>query len=67
VLPGRRREAELTGLVYRHHPVFAGTKMLYQAGMEPLDCGDVLLAAPGVLAVGCCGQAAPPGVERLAR
>jgi arginine deiminase len=64
---GRRREAELAGLIYSHHPLFAGTKMLYQPGMEPLDGGDVLLAAPGVVAVGCCGQAAPPGVERLAR
>jgi arginine deiminase len=64
---GRRREAQLAGVVYGHHPLFAGTKMLYQAGMEPLDGADVLLAAPGVIAVGCCGQAAPPGVERLAR
>jgi arginine deiminase len=66
-LPGRRREAQLAGLVYGHHPLFAGTKTLYQAGMEPLDGGDVLLVAPGVIAVGCCGQIAPPGVERLAR
>lgn len=66
-LPGRRREAQLAGLVYGHHPVFAGTKTLYRADMEPLDGGDVLLVAPGVIAVGCCGQIAPPGVERLAR
>jgi arginine deiminase len=66
-LPGRRREAQLASLIYGHHPLFAGTKILYQPGMEPLDGGDVLLAAPGVLAVGCCGQTAPPGVERLAR
>lgn len=67
VSPGRRREAELTGVIYRYHPLFTGTKMLYQAGMEPLDGADVLLLAPGVIAVGCCGQTAPPGVERLAR
>jgi arginine deiminase len=67
LLPGRRMEARLAALVYGHHPLFAGTKMLYQADMEPLDGGDVLLAAPGVIAVGCCGQTAPPGVERLAR
>jgi arginine deiminase len=66
-LPGRRREAQLAGLVYGHHPLFTGTKTLYQADMEPLDGGDVLLVAPGVIAVGCCGQSAPPGVERLAR
>jgi arginine deiminase len=65
--PGRRREARLAEVIYRHHPLFAGTKMLYWADLEPLDGGDVLLAAPGVIVVGCCGQAAPPGVERLAR
>ena len=65
--PGRHREARLTEVIYRHHPLFAGTKMLYWADLEPLDGGDVVLAAPGVIAVGCCGQAAPPGVERLAR
>jgi arginine deiminase len=64
---GRRREAQLAGLIYRHHPLFAGTKTLYQADMEPLEGGDVLLVAPGVIAVGWCGQIAPPGVERLAR
>ena len=67
LLPGRRREAQLAGLIYGHHPLFSGTKMLYQPDMEPLDGGDVLLVAPGVVAVGCCGQTAPPGVERLAR
>ena len=67
LLPGRRREAQLAGLIYGNHPLFTGTKMLYRADMEPLDGGDVLLAAPGVIAVGCCGQTAPPGVERLAR
>lgn len=67
VMPGRRRESQLAGVIYAHHPLFTGTKMLYQAELEPLDGGDVLLAAPGVVAVGCCGQTAPPGVERLAR
>jgi arginine deiminase len=63
----RRREAQLAGLIYGHHPLFTGTKTLYRADMEPLDSGDVLLVAPGVIAVGCCGQTAPPGVERIAR
>jgi arginine deiminase len=66
-VPGRRREAQLAGLIYGYHPLFAGTKMVYQADLEQLDGGDVLLAAPGVIAVGCCGHEAPPGVERLAR
>lgn len=67
VARGRRREARLVEVIYGHHPLFAGTKMLYSADLEPLDGGDVVLAAPGVIAVGCCGQTAPPGVERLAR
>jgi arginine deiminase len=58
-----RLRAQLTGVIYAHHPLFAGTKSLYQPGLEPLDGGDVLLAAPGVIAAGC----SPPGVERLAR
>jgi arginine deiminase len=65
--PSRRREAQLAAVIYGHHPLFAGTKMLYQPDLEPLDGADVLLVAPGVVAVGCCGQSAPPGVERLAR
>jgi arginine deiminase len=63
--PGRRREAQLAAVIYGHHPLFAGSKMLYQPELEPLDGGDVLLAAPGVIAVGCRGHAA--GLERLAR
>jgi len=60
---GRRLPAELAGVVYAHHPLFAGTKSLYRPGLEPLDGGDLLLAAPGVIAAGC----PPPAVERLAR
>jgi arginine deiminase len=41
----------------------AGTKSLYRPGLEPLHGGDLLLAAPGVIAAGC----PPPGAERLAR
>ena len=55
--------AELVGIVYAHHPLFAGTKSLYRPGLEPLHGGDLLLAAPGVIAAGCL----PPGAERLAR
>ncbi len=58
-----RLHALLTGVIYAHHPLFAGTKSLYRPGLEPLDGGDVLLAAPGVIAAGC----SPPGAERLAR
>jgi len=61
--PGRRLHAELVGIIYAHHPLFAGTKSLYRPGLEPLEGGDLLLAAPGVIAAGC----SPPGVERMAR
>jgi arginine deiminase len=62
-VPGRRLHAELVGIIYAHHPLFAGTKSLYRPGLEPLEGGDLLLAAPGVIAAGC----SPPGVERMAR
>jgi arginine deiminase len=63
----RRRETGLAGLVYEHHPRFAGTKRLYQPGLEHLDGGDVLLMAPGVVAVGVGERTTPAGTERLAR
>jgi arginine deiminase len=59
----RRLPAELIGVIYAHHPLFAGTKTLYRPGQEPLHGGDLLLAAPGVIAAGC----PPPGAARLAR
>jgi len=64
---GRRREAELAAIVFAHHPMFTGTKRLYEPGHERLAGGDVLLLAPGVVAVGVGGQTSPAGLERLAR
>ncbi len=63
----RRREAGLAGVVYRNHPRFAGTKWLYRPELEHLDGGDVLLLAPGVIAVGVGERTTPAGTERLAR
>jgi arginine deiminase len=65
--PGRRREALLMQAIYDHHPRFAGSKTLYEPGLEVLEGGDVLLLAPGVIAVGTGGQSTAAGVERLAR
>jgi arginine deiminase len=59
----RRLPAELIGVIYAHHPLFAGTKTLYRPGLEPLHGGDLVLAAPGVIAAGC----PPPGAVRLTR
>ena len=64
---GRRQEAELAATVFAHHPMFAGTKRLYEPGHEPLAGGDVLLLAPGVVAIGIGAHTSPAGMERLAR
>ena len=64
---GRRAEAEIADIIVTHHPQFAGTKRLYEPGLERLSGGDVLLLGPGVLAIGTGGQTSPAGMERLAR
>jgi arginine deiminase len=66
-MPARRRETTLTHAIYRHHPRFAGTSLLYDPGLEHLEGGDVLLLGPGVLAVGVGERTRPAGAERLAR
>ncbi|MGH3301122.1 MAG: arginine deiminase [Streptosporangiaceae bacterium] len=63
----RRRETDLIGVVYRHHPRFAQTRWLYQPDLENVDGGDVLLLGPGVVAVGVGQRTTPAGTERLAR
>jgi arginine deiminase len=63
----RRRETTLTHAIYRHHPRFAGTSLVYEPGLEHLEGGDVLLLAPGVIAVGVGERTRPAGAERLAR
>jgi arginine deiminase len=47
--------------------MFNGTKRLYEPGNELLAGGDVLLLAPGVVAIGTGAQTSPAGMERLAR
>jgi len=66
-MPARRRETTLTSAIFTHHPRFAGTRHVYDSGLESLEGGDVLLLAPGVLAVGTGERTRPAGVERLAR
>ncbi|GGK09100.1 arginine deiminase [Pilimelia anulata] len=66
-MPARRRETTITRAIYRHHPRFVGTPLLYEPGLELLEGGDVLLLAPGVLAVGVGERTTPAGAERLAR
>jgi arginine deiminase len=66
-MPARRRETTLTQAIYRYHPRFTGTELLYTPGLEHVEGGDVLLLAPGVVAVGVGERTTPAGAERLAR
>ncbi len=64
----RQRERTLTGAIYRHHPRFAGTPLVYGGGPAEawFEGGDVLLLAPGVVAVGTGQRTTPAGVEAFA-
>jgi arginine deiminase len=66
-MPARHRESTITAAVYTHHPRFAGVEQLYGAHFEHLEGGDVLLLAPGVVAVGVGERTKAGGAERLAR
>ncbi|MDT7537175.1 MAG: arginine deiminase [Actinomycetota bacterium] len=64
----RQRETALTGAIYRHHPRFAGTPLLYGGSQQEawFEGGDVLVMAPGVIAVGVGQRTTPAGVEAFA-
>jgi arginine deiminase len=62
----RRREADLVSVVYRYHPRFVRAGWLYQPDLEHVSGGDVMLMAPGVIAVGVGQQTTAAGAERLA-
>jgi len=66
-MPARRRETHLTELIYTEHPRFAGTPTIHGWHHENVEGGDVLLLAPGVVAVGVGERTTPAGVERFAR
>lgn len=66
-LPARVRETSLTDLVYAHHPRFLGVRRAYESRSAPVEGGDVLLLAPGVVAVGVGERTTPAGAEALAR
>ncbi len=66
-MPARKRETQLTELIYRRHPRFAGTPRFHGHQLEHVEGGDVLLLAPGVIAVGVGERTTPAGAERLAR
>lgn len=66
-MPARIRETQLTGLIYQHHQRFANVSQVHGAHLEHLEGGDVLLLAPGVIAVGVGERTTPAGFERFAR
>ena len=66
-LRARVREASLTDLIYAHHPRFTGVRRAYESRTAPVEGGDVLLLAPGVVAVGVGERTTPSGAEALAR
>jgi arginine deiminase len=66
-MPARERETQLTELIYTRHPRFTGTPTIHGWRQEYVEGGDVLLLAPGVVAVGVGERTTPAGAERLAR
>lgn len=66
-MPARSRETSLTDLIYAHHPRFLGVRRAYESRSAPVEGGDVLLLAPGVVAVGVGERTTPAGAEALAR
>ncbi len=66
-MPARRRETALLDIVYAYHPRFRGAVRAYGAHSAPVEGGDVLSLAPGVLAVGVGERTTPAGAESLAR
>ncbi|MDT7656273.1 MAG: arginine deiminase, partial [Pseudonocardiales bacterium] len=66
-MPARRREAALVALAHRGHPELGGVPHTDPRDTSPVEGGDVLLLAPGVLAVGVGERTTPAGAESLAR
>ena len=61
------RETSITDLVYAFHPRFLGVRRAYESHTAPIEGGDVLLLAKGVVAVGVGERTTPAGAEALAR
>ncbi len=66
-MPARARETQLPELIYTFHPRFEGVKRMHGWQREHVEGGDVLLLAPGVIAIGVGERTTPAGVERFAR
>jgi arginine deiminase len=66
-MPARSRETAVLDLIYAYHPRFRHSGRAYGAHSAPVEGGDVLLLAPGVIAVGVGERTSPAGAESLAR
>ncbi len=66
-MPARKRETQLTELIYRQHPRFAASPRILGHHFEHVEGGDVMLLSPGVIAVGVGERTTPAGAERFAR
>ncbi len=66
-MPARRREAALVALAHRCHPELGGVGHTDARDPSPVEGGDVLLLAAGVLAVGVGERTSPAGAESFAR
>jgi arginine deiminase len=66
-MPARERETQLTELIYAQHPRFRGINRMHGGDLEPVEGGDVLQLAAGVVAIGVGERTTPAGVERFAR
>jgi arginine deiminase len=66
-MPARRRETALLDLIYAYHPRFRHAARAYGAHSAPIEGGDVMLLAPGVLAIGVGERTTAAGAESLAR
>jgi arginine deiminase len=66
-MPARSRETQLTELIYTFHPRFDAVERTHGWRAEHLEGGDVMLLAPGVIAIGAGERTTPAGVERFAR
>ena len=66
-MPARRRETAVLDLIYAYHPRFRHADRAYGAHSAPIEGGDVMLLAPGVLAIGVGERTTAAGAESLAR
>jgi len=64
----RQREASLTRAIWTHHPRFSDAQLLYGQSRDEawFEGGDVLLLAPGVVAIGVGQRTTTAGVEAFA-